>query len=162
MTELIRNLLLGVVAGAGLLGWTVIGPLPGILLAVAAAVTLRAPRARPLLTIGGPAVFAYSVLWMMLRQHTKQFPSGFEWPTYFDSIQQVAWLAVALLLLDAAALVRAAPADLVARLFHFFECHGRQTAAGCEKGRFIDQVGEFRTGESGRTLGNLREVDIGS
>ena len=86
--------------GAAVLGWAVIGVIPGVVLAVAAAVTLRVRRARPVLTLGGLAVFAASALWMVVRQHVHDFPAGFEWPTYFEGVQQAAWTAIALLALD--------------------------------------------------------------
>ncbi len=85
---------------ATLFGWLGIGPIPAVVLGGAAALALRFRRARPLLTVGGVALFVYGVAWMMVRQATHHYPSGFEWPTYFDGIGQVAWTAVSLLVLD--------------------------------------------------------------
>jgi arabinofuranan 3-O-arabinosyltransferase len=88
------------VAGALVGGLAVMGPIAAVLLAAVAAVALRVPRARPLLTIGGPAVFAAAVGWLLVRQHVDLLPPGFDWPTYFEGAQQPAWFAVALLSLD--------------------------------------------------------------
>lgn len=87
--------------GALVLGGAVIGPIPGIVLGLVAAVALRVPRARPLLTIGAPVLFAASVAYLGLHEHLQHLPAGFDWPTYFEAVQQPAWTAVALLLLDA-------------------------------------------------------------
>ena len=79
---------------------TCIGPVPGVALAVLAAVALRVPRARPLLTIGSPALLLVSAGYIVAKQVHNRLPAGFDWPTYFESVHQVAWTAVALLLLD--------------------------------------------------------------
>ena len=67
---------------------------------IAAAVTLRVPRARPLLTVGGPLVLAASVAYLVGHQYLDHLPAGFDWPTYFEAVQQPAWTAVALVALD--------------------------------------------------------------
>jgi hypothetical protein len=85
---------------AGLLGWAFIGPVSGLVLALAAGACLRASRARPVLTLGGLLVFAGSVGWLLVQQLFREYPSGFDWPTYFDDVHQPALLAVALLVLD--------------------------------------------------------------
>ncbi len=82
-------------------GFAMTGPIGAIVLGIAAAVTLRVASARPLLTIGGPAVFALAVAWMIARQLVTNLPPGFDWPTYFEAVQNPAWIAVLLLLLDA-------------------------------------------------------------
>ncbi|MFN8017794.1 MAG: alpha-(1-_3)-arabinofuranosyltransferase family protein [Acidimicrobiales bacterium] len=86
---------------AAVAGYLFVGPLGALLLGIVALVALRVPRARPLLTIGGPAIFAGAVAWMLLRQVFDALPPGFDWPTYFEGAQAPAWIAVLLLLLDA-------------------------------------------------------------
>jgi hypothetical protein len=95
-----RFALVASVVGALALGGAVIGPIPGIALAVAAGVALRIPRSRPLLTIGGPLLFVASVAYVALHQQLAHLPGGFDWPTYFEAVQQPAWTAVALIALD--------------------------------------------------------------
>jgi len=89
------------VVGALLIAGAVIGPVPGIVLAVLAALALRVPRCRPLLTLGGPLLFVGCVIFLAVRQIGERLPSGFDWPTYFEGVHQPALTAVALLLLDA-------------------------------------------------------------
>jgi hypothetical protein len=82
-------------------GYAFIGPVGAVVLGLAAAVTLRFPRARPILTIGGPALIVATIAWMVGRQLFENLPPGFDWPTYFEGAQSPAWIAVLLLLLDA-------------------------------------------------------------
>ncbi|NLD75932.1 MAG: DUF3367 domain-containing protein, partial [Acidimicrobiales bacterium] len=82
------------------LGWAFIGPPAGLVLALAAAVCLRVRRARPILTVGGLVVFAGCVGWVVVQQLFREFPSGFDWPTYFEAVHRPTLLAIGLLLLD--------------------------------------------------------------
>ena len=91
----------GTVLGSLAIGGAVIGPIYGLVLAALALLVLQVRRARPILTIGAPLVFAGCVGTLMAIQLFRQYPSGFEWPSYFDVVQQPAWLAVSMLLLDA-------------------------------------------------------------
>jgi hypothetical protein len=88
------------VLGALLVGGAVIGPGAGIALAVVAALAMRFSRARPLLTLGSPGLMAFSGAYVVGKQAVNHLPAGFDWPTYFDRVHQVAWAAVALLVLD--------------------------------------------------------------
>lgn len=96
-----RFALVTTTVGAWLFGEVVIGPIPGLILFVVAALALRVPRARPLLTVGGPACFAASVGILVGHQVWSSLPAGFDWPTYFEVVHQPAWLGVALVGLDA-------------------------------------------------------------
>lgn len=88
-------------AAALVAGFALIGPIGAVVLGAAAAITLRLPRSRPLLTVGGPVIFALTVGWMVATQLFRELPPGFDWPTYFEGAQDPAWIAVLLLLLDA-------------------------------------------------------------
>ena len=83
------------------LGFAFTGPIGAVVLGAAAAITLRFPRSRPLLTLGGPLLVIGTIGWMGLRQLLDNLPPGFDWPTYFEGAQDPAWIAVLLLLLDA-------------------------------------------------------------
>lgn len=96
-----RFALVTTTVGAAAFGALVIGPIPGLVLALAALLGLRLPRARPLLTVGGPACFAVAVGLLVGHQLWSSLPAGFDWPTYFEVVQQPAWLGVALVALDA-------------------------------------------------------------
>jgi arabinofuranan 3-O-arabinosyltransferase len=82
-------------------GFAFTGPLGAVVLGAAAAITLRLPRSRPLLTFGGPLLVIATIGWMGARQLLTNLPPGFDWPTYFEGAQSPAWIAVLLLLLDA-------------------------------------------------------------
>ena len=93
--------LIGTVAASLVVGGALTGLVGGVLLAVVAAVALRVPRSRPVLTLGGPVIFAASVGVLGGHQVLSSLPPGFDWPTYFDVVQNPAWIAVLLLVLDA-------------------------------------------------------------
>ncbi|WP_421119967.1 hypothetical protein ACE2AJ_01000 [Aquihabitans daechungensis] len=82
-------------------GFAFTGIAGGIVLGLAAAITLRLPRSRPLLTIGGPVILLATIGWLAGTQLFRELPPGFDWPTYFEGAQEPAWIAVLLLLLDA-------------------------------------------------------------
>ena len=82
-------------------GFALVSPAAGISLAVVAGLALRVPRIRPVLVLGGPALFWASALVLLARQAVSSLPTGFDWPTYYDVLQGPAWVAVLLLVLDA-------------------------------------------------------------
>src|SRR5690606_8190506 len=65
------------IIGATIAGWAVAGALGAVALLLAAAATTRWSRARPLLTVGGPALFLACVAWMVGRQQFGDLPAGF-------------------------------------------------------------------------------------
>jgi hypothetical protein len=79
----------------------VIGPWAAPVVALAVAVVLLRPRLRVLLTIGAVACLAISGLYVLQLELRFKFPSGSDWPSNFSSVTWVAWLAVALLMVDA-------------------------------------------------------------
>lgn len=91
----------GVTIGAGLAAWFLIGPIPGVVLAIVARISMRWRTFRPALTVAGPVLFALCVGFLAARQLLRPLPSGFDWPTYFEVVHQPAWTAVALIVLDA-------------------------------------------------------------
>ena len=74
--------------------------MPALVLAIVAAVALRMPRLRPVLVFGSPALLVLSAGYVIAKQVANRLPAGFDWPTYFDQVHQLAWAAVALLVLD--------------------------------------------------------------
>lgn len=77
-----------------------IGVQAGVIAAVATVLAARYRRARPLLTVGGPALLLASAAYIVFKQHQEKFEIGFEWPAYFSAVHQVAWMAVAFLTID--------------------------------------------------------------
>lgn len=96
-----RFALLSTVIVAGLAGWAAIGPLAGVVLSAVSASSLRLRRARPLLTVGGLVLVAIAVGMVVARQAFGTVPPGFGWPALHGGSHRIAWLGVALLVLDA-------------------------------------------------------------
>ncbi|QXC62111.1 DUF3367 domain-containing protein [Aquihabitans sp. G128] len=95
-----RFALVATTLGGLAFGAAMMGPGYGLLLGAVALVALRVPRARPLLTLGGPLLFAGTVLVVAHNALLDHLPPGFDWPTYFESVHRPAWLGVALLAFD--------------------------------------------------------------
>ena len=83
------------VIGAVLATWWV-----GVLAAVLVAVVVRFPRLRFLITLGAPLALGLCAVYVIVQQHRHDYPSDLDWPGYFTRINNVAWLAVILLLAD--------------------------------------------------------------
>jgi hypothetical protein len=96
----LRGLVLGPVlagvAGAVLARWWV-----GAVAAVCVLAVLLRPRLRPLLTIGAPLAVVLTGVYVIVQQYRYHYFSSFEWPTHFERVNDLAWLAVILLLADA-------------------------------------------------------------
>jgi hypothetical protein len=81
----------------------VIGPVAGIVVGAATLAVLRVRRARALTVLGPAVALAISGLYTIVSQARHNLPSGFEWPSYFPRVHQVAYVGVALLLVDVVA-----------------------------------------------------------
>jgi hypothetical protein len=79
----------------------VIGLWAAPVVALAVGVVVLRPRLRSVLTIGAVACVAISGLYVVQLELRYHFPSGSDWPSNFSSVTWVAWLAVALLVVDA-------------------------------------------------------------
>jgi hypothetical protein len=89
-----------VVLGAGIVAAVLARPWVGLVCALAAALVLWWPRLRPLLTLGAPAALMLCALYIVVQQHRYDYVSDLDWPNRFQRINDVAWLAVLLLLTD--------------------------------------------------------------
>ena len=83
--------------GAGAL----IRPLAGVLVGALVLVAVYRPRWRAVLAIGAPASLALAALYIFGQQWRHRYPSVFEWPTFFDRVHVLGWLAIAFLVADA-------------------------------------------------------------
>ena len=92
---LVVGAVLVVVIGALLSAWWV-GLLAGAMVVL---VALR-PRFRALLTIGAPLALALCAAYVIVQQHRHHYPADLDWPTQFTRVNEIAWLAVILLLAD--------------------------------------------------------------
>lgn len=84
-----------------ILGGVFVGPTIGGLVGGATLVVMLRPRLRWLLTVGAPSMLAAAGGYVIIQQTRNQYPAVFEWPTFFESIHDVAWLGVVLLVADA-------------------------------------------------------------
>jgi hypothetical protein len=53
------------------------------------------------LAIGAPVALGLAALYVLLEQTLNEYPPVFEWPTFFDRVHVLGWLAVALIAADA-------------------------------------------------------------
>lgn len=96
-----RRAIVSTTLAAGLGAGLLVKPLVGVLVAVLTLLALIRPRARVVLAIGAPAALAVSALYIVAQQYRYEYPAVFEWPTYFDRVQTLGWLAVVFLAADA-------------------------------------------------------------
>lgn len=90
----------GVGAAVAVVAGAVSRPWVGLLVGVAAVVSLRWGRARPVLTVGSVVALATSVVYVVVQQGVHDYPTIGTWPASFDAISGVTWLGVLLLAAD--------------------------------------------------------------
>jgi arabinofuranan 3-O-arabinosyltransferase len=83
------------VVGAVLATWWV-----GVLAAALVALVLCVPRLRFLITLGAPLALGACAAYVLVQQYRHDSPADLDWPGKFSGINNVAWLAVVLLLAD--------------------------------------------------------------
>jgi len=84
----------------GIAGAVLARPWVGLVCAIAAALVLFAPRLRMFLTLGAPMALLLCAIYVIVQQHRYDYVSDLDWPNRFQRINDVAWLAVLLLLTD--------------------------------------------------------------
>jgi arabinofuranan 3-O-arabinosyltransferase len=82
-------------------GALVVTPWVGLVAGAATLAVLVRPRLRWLLAVGAPAALAVAGGYVFIQQWRYMYPAVFEWPTFFDGVHVVGWLAVVLLAADA-------------------------------------------------------------
>jgi hypothetical protein len=80
-----------------------IGPIAGVVVGAVALAVVRVRRARALTVLGPAVALGFSGLYTLVSQARHHLPSGFEWPSYFPRVHQVAYVGVALLVVDVVA-----------------------------------------------------------
>jgi arabinofuranan 3-O-arabinosyltransferase len=96
-----RRVVVSTTATATLASALIVTPWVGLVVGGATLAVLLRPRLRWLLTIGAPTALAVAGGYVFVQQWRHMYPSVFEWPTFFDGVHAVAWLAVVLLAADA-------------------------------------------------------------
>jgi arabinofuranan 3-O-arabinosyltransferase len=89
-----------VTIGGGVVFGAIIGPIAGLVVAVCTALCLRISRARPLLTLLPPLLLASCGAYDVFFQLRHHVPTDFNWPQLLSRLDSVAWLSVALLVMD--------------------------------------------------------------
>ena len=88
-------------AVAAVVSGALIGPVAGVLVGALVLVAVYRPRWRAVLAIGAPAALALAALYIFVQQWRHRYPAVFEWPTFFDRVHVLGWLAIAFLAADA-------------------------------------------------------------
>jgi hypothetical protein len=87
--------------GAGVLGAVLISPVAGLLVGLLALAALLRARWRVALAIGAPFALGLAGLFVLVEQMRHRYPPVFEWPTFFERVHVLGWLAVAFIAADA-------------------------------------------------------------
>jgi len=109
---------LAIVGGAlavGIIGGAVSRWWIGLLAAALVALVACVPRTRFLVSLGAPAALAVAALYVVVQQHRYDYVADLDWPGRFASANDLAWLAVVLLLADVVIEVLRRRADAVER-----------------------------------------------
>ena len=88
------------VAGAvvpALVAAALIRPWTGVLVGAAAVAILLWPRLRFVFALVPAGLLALCAMFIALQQYRVEYPPFFEWPTFFDRVHVVGWLAVVFL-----------------------------------------------------------------
>ena len=72
-------------------------PWIGVVVGLATAAALRWPRARAVLTIGSVVAFGLAAAYVVVQQARHGYPTIASWPSRFEDVADLAWLAVFLL-----------------------------------------------------------------
>jgi hypothetical protein len=95
-----RGVVLTVSLATALVVGVIVGPFEGLALGVLVAAALRWGRTHVVLAFGAPLLLAAAAGYILLEQTRHRYPPVFEWPTFFDRVHIVGWLAVVLLAAD--------------------------------------------------------------
>ncbi|MGI8796904.1 MAG: hypothetical protein ACR2IR_10055, partial [Acidimicrobiia bacterium] len=87
--------------GAAVVAGVLVRPWAGLLVGALVLGALVRPRLRVLLTAGAPLAIGAAGLYIVVQNSRYDYPPLFEWPTFFDSVHVLGWLAVVLLAADA-------------------------------------------------------------
>lgn len=95
-----RAVIVGVSVAAAIVVGLLVGPVEGVALGVLVAAALTWGRTHVVLAFGAPVMLAVAAAYILIQQSRYWYPAIFEWPTFFDRVHIVGWLAVVLLAAD--------------------------------------------------------------
>ncbi len=84
----------------GIVGAAVSSVWVGVVVAVLVAAVAWWPRARFLVSLGAPSALAVAALYVIVQQHRYDYVADLDWPARFTRVNDLAWLAVLLLVAD--------------------------------------------------------------
>ncbi|HEV2310108.1 MAG TPA: discoidin domain-containing protein, partial [Acidimicrobiia bacterium] len=96
-----RRAVISTTAAVALVAGLIVNPLVGVVAGALTVAVLLRPRLRWLLVVGTPAALAVAGAYVVIQQSRFNYPSIFTWPTFFDQVHVVGWLAVIFLSVDA-------------------------------------------------------------
>ena len=96
-----RRVTIATTVAAALAAGLLAAPWVGVVVGAATLVALLHPRGRAVLSIGAPLALVAAGAFVTIQQARHGYPAVFEWPTYFDDVHVIGWLAVLLLGADA-------------------------------------------------------------
>ena len=86
----------------GVVGVVLASSWVGLVAAALVALVACVPRLRFLITFGAPVALAACAVFVVVQQYRHDYPADLDWPGKFYDINNVAWLAVILLVADLA------------------------------------------------------------
>ncbi len=96
-----RRAVISTTAAVAIVAGLIVNPLVGIVAGALTVAVLLRPRLRWLLVVGTPLALAVAGGYVLIQQWRFSYPTIFTWPTFFDNVHVVGWLAVILLSVDA-------------------------------------------------------------
>ena len=96
-----RRAVISTTAAVALVAGLIVNPLVGIIAGALTVGVLVRPQLRWLLTVGAPAALAVAGGYVFIEQWRFKYPTIFTWPTFFDNVHVIGWLAVIFLSVDA-------------------------------------------------------------
>jgi hypothetical protein len=96
-----RAVIAATALGAGLLGAFLINPVAGLLVGLLVLAALLRARWRVALAIGAPLALGLAGFYVLVEQTRHKYPPVFEWPTFFERVHVLGWLAVVFIAADA-------------------------------------------------------------
>jgi hypothetical protein len=96
-----RSAVAAVTLGSALAAGALIRPLAGLLVGGLVLVALLRPRWRVVLALGAPLALGLAGFYVFVQQWRHDYPAVFEWPTFFDRVHVLGWIAVVFLAADA-------------------------------------------------------------
>jgi hypothetical protein len=87
--------------GAAVVAAALVNPIVGLVVGALVLAAVHRPQWRTLLALGAPAALGLAGLYVFVQQFRHDYPPVFEWPTFFDRVHTLGWVAIVFLVADA-------------------------------------------------------------